>query len=83
MRRNAEIQERQHNTDTSNGRKNHRIKDMSIKQERKDDRKNEGQKYIHSVGRLQNLNLSSIFRIGGPGNLESFLNFQDKGGLGT
>ena len=45
------------------------MKDMSVKQERKDDRKNEGQKYIHIVGRLQNLG--------------SFLNFQDRGGLAT
>ena len=44
---------------------NHTIKDMSIKQESKDDRKNEGQKYIDNVGRLQNLG--------------SFLNFQDSG----
>ena len=28
---------------------NHRSKDMSIKQERKDNRKNEGHKYIHNV----------------------------------
>ena len=49
--------------------KKHRIKDMSIKQERKDDRKNEGQKY----------NIICFFMMGSRHSVGSFLSFQDKG----
>ena len=49
MRRNAETQKRKDDTDMKKAGINHRIKDMSIRQERKDDRKNERHNYIHNV----------------------------------
>ena len=86
MRRNAEIQERKDSTDIQNARKDHRMKDMRIKQERKDDRKSEGQTYIHNVmfhdaKASKSGNFSQFFRIGGPEDLVPFLDFPGRAGV--